>query len=153
MPETLCGFQDGPERSAEQLLTTIGPTLGVCIGFDPSYRSGGNTPPLLPGTQHPALVDTGATESCIDSSLAVLLHLPIVDRKALSGAHGKDEVNMHLAQIVIPSLSWTIVGQFAGVHLRAGGQPHFALIGRTFLRTFTMIYNGRTGSVTLTTQD
>ena len=152
MPEAMCGFQDGPNGSGEQLLTTIGPTLGVRIGFDQNYRTGGNAQPVLPEAQHPALVDTGATESCIDSSLAALLHLPIVDRKPLSGAHGQDEVNMHLAQIYVPSLSWVIVGQFAGVHLRAGGQPHFALIGRTFLRSFTMIYNGRTGSVTLTAQ-
>ncbi len=40
-------------------------------------------------------------------------------------------------------------GLFAGVHLVAGGQSHKALIGRTFLRSFTMIYNGRTGAVTL----
>ena len=43
-------------------------------------------------------------------------------------------------------------GRFAGVHLRAGGQPHFALIGRTFLEDFTMRYEGKTGMVTLSSE-
>ena len=56
---------------------------------------------------------------------------------------------LHLAQIYVPALGWTVFGQFAGVHLIAGGQLHYALIGRTFLRNFTMVYEGKTGSVTL----
>ena len=55
MPEAMCGFQDGPNGSGEQLLTTIGPTLGVRIGFDQNYRTGGNAQPVLPEAQHPAL--------------------------------------------------------------------------------------------------
>lgn len=96
-----------------------------------------------------ALVDTGAMESCIDSLLAAQLGLPIVDRRKVSGVHGSQEVNVHLAQVHVPSLKVTIYGAFAGVHLAAGGQAHNALIGRTFLRNFTMVYEGRTGTVTL----
>ena len=62
---------------------------------------------------------------------------------------GPHEFNYHLAQIYVPDLDHTIYGQFAGVHLAAGGQPHVALIGRTFLRDYTMTYEGRTGQVTL----
>lgn len=35
------------------------------------------------------------------------------------------------------------------IDLAAGGQAHLALIGRTFLRNFTMVYEGRTGTVTI----
>ena len=56
---------------------------------------------------------------------------------------------MHLAQIHVPDVNFTIYGEFAGVHLRAGGQPHDALIGRDFLQHFTMTYNGYSGSVDL----
>jgi predicted aspartyl protease len=96
-----------------------------------------------------ALVDTGASESCIDGTLAAALKLPVVDRRMTAGAHGAKEVNMHLAQIHIPSLKFTIYGAFAGVDLHAGGQIHSALIGRTFLQHFKMIYDGTTGSVEL----
>jgi hypothetical protein len=49
-----------------------------------------------------ALVDTGATESCIDSMLATQLGLPVADKRMVAGIHGSQEVSFHLAQIHIP---------------------------------------------------
>ena len=43
------------------------------------------------------------------------------------------KVTVHLAQIYVPSLDFTVYGRFSAVHLAAGGQAHQALIGRTFL--------------------
>ena len=77
------------------------------------------------------------------------LGLPIVDRQRVAGAQGASEVNRHLAQIYVPELDWVVYGAFAGVHLTAGGQPHVALIGRTFLENFTLTYEGPTGRVTI----
>jgi hypothetical protein len=88
-------------------------------------------------------------ESCIDSDLAMRLSLPVIDRRHLSGAHGAKEVNVHLAQVRAPALNFLLYGPFCAVDLAAGGQKHRALIGRTFLQHFTMIYEGRTGTVTL----
>jgi hypothetical protein len=67
----------------------------------------------------------------------------------ISGVGGRHEVNMYLAHVHIPSINFTIYGPFAGVSLIAGGQAHHALIGRTFLQNFTMIYEGRSGTVKL----
>ena len=153
MPTTKCGFDDSSEVSGADLLVQFGPTLFVDIGFDPTYVPSQGKPakPPTPGiTQVRALVDTGATESCIDSGLAMQLSLPIIDRRALGGVSGIHHANVHLAQIRVPSLLFTIYGAFAAVNLAAGGQPHLALIGRTFLRSFTMSYEGRTGTVTIT---
>lgn len=148
MANTNCGFNDMPGgASGATLLSCYGPTLGVNIGFDPSFKNVGVPVPGITAIR--ALVDTGAAESCIDSTLAAQLNLPIVDRRLISGAHGSQEVNIHLAQVHVPSLAFTIYGAFAGVHLAAGGQVHGALIGRTFLRHYTMNYEGRTGIVTL----
>jgi predicted aspartyl protease len=105
--------------------------------------------PNLPPQPLPALVDTGATESCIDSGLAMRLNLPIIDRRSVSGVHGAGAVNVHLAHVHIPSLASTLYGPFCAVDLVAGGQAHHALIGRTFLQHFTMTYDGRTGTVTV----
>jgi len=148
MPRTKCGFNDGPSGKGSDLLVTNGPTLFVDIGFDPAYRPHppGRVP--VPAVREVwALVDTGATESCIDSALAVQLALPIIDRRPIAGVGGRKEVNMHLAQIHISSLGFTLYGAFAAVDLAAGGQTHLALIGRTFLRHFTLIYTGSTGDV------
>ena len=144
MPTTHCGFPDQPNE-----LIRYGPTLYVDIGFDASFIPAEGSVPNLQAKLLPALVDTGAMESCIDSALAQVLNLPIVNRRNVSGAHGAAPVNVHLAHIYVPSLNHTIYGQFAGVHLTAGGQPHTALIGRTFLQRFTMTYNGATGDVVL----
>lgn len=153
MPETKCGFDtlaDGSVSGAE-LLIHYGPTLLVNIGFDEKWVFG-VIPDLAIKDVH-ALVDTGATESCIDDLLATQLNLPVIDEIEISGAGGAHKAKVYMAQIYIPSLDKTIYGSFAGVHLAAGGQSHLALIGRTFLRGFTMIYEGDTGAVLLRTND
>ena len=126
-----------------------GPTIAVEIGFDSNFQAGTGNRPLLRAGPLPALVDTGAAESCIDSALAVTLQLPVVDRQQISGVGGAVEVNVYLAQIYIPELQHVIHGTFSAVHLSTGGQPHYALMGRTFLRNYTMTYHGRNGTVTL----
>ena len=77
------------------------------------------------------------------------LNLPVLARRQVSGVGGTLDVNEYMAQIYVPELNFTILGPFAGVHLAAGHQPHYALIGRTFLQHFNMAYEGRTGSVIL----
>jgi hypothetical protein len=157
MAQTHCGFNDVPGgASAAVLLLAYRPTLFVNIGFDPNFQApttvSGPIPVSgpVPGiTEINALVDTGAGESRIDSLLASQLNLPIVDRRPISGVHGPQEVNMHLAQVHVPSLNFVIYGVFARVHLVAGGRIHKALIGRAFLGNNTMIYMGQTGTVTI----
>ena len=148
MPTTNAGFPDNSSDSGRDGLVFWGPTLWVQIGFDPAFMDIGAVP-SLPSQQHPALVDTGANYSCIDSALAISLSLPVVDRAPVSGVHGSEPVNFHLAQIHVPSLGWWVYGRFAGVHLSAGGQPHSAILGRVFLRDFVMFYDGRTGEVSI----
>jgi predicted aspartyl protease len=150
MARTRCGFSDSPQVSGRDLLAALGPTLLVDIGFDPSFKPAIPIQIPVPGIRDvQALVDTGAAESCIDSLLAAQLKLPIVDRRRIAGVGGAQEVNVHLAQVRVPSLDQTIYGAFAAVHLAAGGQAHLALLGRTFLQHFTMTYEGRTGTVTI----
>ena len=139
--EAECGFTSSLE------LVRLGPTLSVRIGFDTDYRPGKEI--NLPDTEYFALVDTGASLSCIDSSIAATLKLPVVDQMDIAGVQGKSKVNMHLAHILIPALEAIVYGRFAAVHLNAGGQPHSALIGRLFLNSCLMTYDGFTGSVTL----
>ena len=154
MPSADCGFINVPGGApGSVLLCAYGPTMLVNIGFDPSFRAGQTALPVAGIIGIRALVDTGAGESCIDSLLASQLNLPIIDRRTIAGVGGAQQVNIHLAQLHIPSLSWTIYGSFAGVHLSAGGQPHQALLGRTFLQHHTLIYTGTSGTVTISRPD
>lgn len=150
MPDAKCGFEQDSRGPGQQLLVQLGPTLLVDVGFDPDFKPGSGTNPTLQLKGSRALIDTGATQSCIDSGVAGALQLPIVDRQRVSGVGGVLEVNMHLAQIHIPELNLNIIGSFAGVELAAGGQPHIVLIGRTFLQHVTLLYEGTTGKVTIT---
>ena len=149
MVQTRCGFNDIPGGASGRVqLAAHGPTLLVTIGFDPAFNPAVHNPPPVAGLGgiH-ALVDSGASESCIDNLIAAQLNLPIVDRRQIAGVHGAQQVNMHLAQVHVTHLNFWIYGAFAGVDLAAGGQIHRALIGRTFLQNFTMVYEGRTGTV------
>lgn len=143
MPAANSGFANAYE------LNRNGPTIAVVIGIDPDYQPGAGRQPRLPPTRFPALVDTGAFESCIDAELAMALNLPVVSSRQVAGVGGPLVTNEYMAQIYLPELNFTILGPFAGVHLAAGGQPHYALLGRTFLRYFNMNYDGRTGAVVI----
>jgi hypothetical protein len=140
-----CGFA-GP--TARDLLIERGPTLYVDIGFDPAWRAG--RVPAAGKRRVPAQVDTGAIECFIDCDLAAELRLPITDRREIAGSIGSHEVDVYMAQVHVPSLGFTMYGQFAGVYLLQGGQDLRVLMGRTFLANFRLNYNGRSGKVTLT---
>ena len=141
MPTISCGF------SSPYQLTRRGPTISVEIGIDRDFQPGVGRRPNLPPDRYLALVDTGATESCIDLELAMALDLPVVSRGPVLGVGGVIETNDYRAQIHIPELNFTVTGPFAGVHIRSDGHPFYALLGRTFLRHFSMHYDGRTGAV------
>lgn len=147
MPRSECGFIDAGGVPAADLLRTFGPSTLVDIGFDPNYSHG--QVPQAAAQQIPALIDTGASESCVDDVLARKLRLPLVDRQSISGVGGIHRVNIYLAQLHAPHLDFTQYGRFAGVSLVAGGQAHQVLLGRTFLQSFIMIYDGPKGQVTL----
>ncbi len=143
-----CGFHTEPNGS--DLLGLHGPTILVDIGFDPAFQPGNDAVPVAAITNMPALVDTGASQTYIDTAVATALGLPIVYKETLSGSAGLHTVDVYLAQIHVPSLGLTIWGRIAGVNLVAGGQTHAALIGRTFLQYLVMHYDGPSGRVTLT---
>ena len=149
MTDVNCGFSDQPGRSGQRALALYGPTLLVEIGFDRAFRIGSPERPDIPDDLRPALVDTGATESCIDADFAREMGLPSRNRGEIAGIGGVITVPYYLAQIYVPGLDRTIYGQFAGINIQAGGQPCYALIGRDFLQNYTLVYQGRTGYVTL----
>jgi hypothetical protein len=147
MKTTQAGFKDGAGHRAPDLLVNLGPTLLVDIGFESVPNP--DLVPNLAAKRVRALVDTGATDSCIDNTLALSLQLPVIDQRTCSGIGGVTRVNMYLGLIYIPSLDHTLFQSFAGVQLQSGGQWHQALLGRTFLRPFVMRYEGATGEVTI----
>ncbi|WP_419317658.1 hypothetical protein ACN2C7_14410 [Caulobacter sp. ErkDOM-E] len=151
MAETQAGFKHGKSELAQDLLVRFGPTLLVDIGFKPIAIT--DNGPELEFRGLKALVDTGAGDSCIDSGIAGRARLPVIDQRVASGIGGATRVNIHMARLYIPSLKQMLFQPFAGVELETGGQWHQALLGRTFLRPYTLRYVGPTGEVVISHAD
>lgn len=147
MPAVECGFGNGAGDSGSRRLVEEGPTLQVQVSR--AAEDWGNAPAGgdLPAAAAAALVDTGASGCCVDVDLAERLGLAIVDRRTVSGIGGTVEVSIYRVQLRVPELNLLITDSMPGVYLAAGRQPHRVLIGRDFLRYFTMVYAGRAGSV------
>ena len=150
-----CGFRDEGRIPGRDLLIYFGPTLEVRVGFDiqfwlaQSANEADTIQPNLPPIPFPALVDTGATESCIDEALAEALELPVVDEVSIAGVGGAHQAQVYLAQIYIPELEIGYNGRVIGARLSDGDQIHRVLIGRNFLQHLRLVYDGPSGSVAI----
>lgn len=151
MSKTNCGFHG--DANGPILLVQRGPAVWVDVGFDPEFRPNQNKPPKAGITNIEALIDTGAVESVIDSALAERLNLPIVNRRNVAGATAAMEVNVHLAQIHIPSLRFTQNGSFCGLPLVATGFHYSVIVGRTLLQYLFLSYDGPSATVTISFED
>lgn len=167
MPIANCGFPlatpvpgtDPPQFiSGRDALVMKGPTTGVEIGFNPDFfhsDPAAQQQHFATALAQPAaklveaLIDTGASDSCIDEELAQQLQLPLIDQEDGSGIGGKETFNVYLGHIRIVALGIIQYGRFMGVKLRAGNQPHQALLGRTLFQGMILFYDGRDGSVRL----
>ena len=131
MPILEAGFINDDGKADPNQLILYGPTIQVSIGH---FRDAGESSSVPKEDVYAhALVDTGATESCIDISLAQELELPIVDIVTISGSDGAKIHDVYIAQIHIADFG-TQYGKFAGVDLDGGGQPHRALLGGLFYK-------------------
>ncbi len=144
MPLTECGFADAQGRPDAQALITNGPTIEVVVSspLDSAQQA-------TASRSVPALIDTGASHSCIDEDLATQLGLPIVDIAQMSGIGGIQDYNVYLADIHVPHLLSNLKGRFSAVKLTQGGQPHAVLLGRDFLQNTIMFYDGLRAQVTI----
>lgn len=96
-----------------------------------------------------ALIDTGATSTCIDDAAAAKLGLPTIDVVTVASAsHASTQQNVHPIQIEVTGLPITISAPRA-IAAPLAAQGLLVLIGRDVLQHCTLFYNGLTGSFTL----
>jgi hypothetical protein len=146
------GFKSGKDGATPgDLLERLGPTLLVDIGL--KSRSIAGDQPDLPLKGVRALIDTGAGGDCIDDELARSLGLPMTDEGEISGIGGRQHAFIYTARIFVPQLNRLLFQPFTGVKLQEGQQWHRVILGRTFLRPFSMRYDGPTGVVDISDYD
>ena len=100
---------------------------------------------LVSGT---ALIDTGASVTCIDQSAARKAGLAIVDSGGISSAtHANEIVPIFAGRLDIHGLSPVETFGAYGVNLES--QNLIALIGRDLLASCVLVYNGTDDSFSL----
>lgn len=136
---------ENPKVAPELVLAEVGPTIQVLVGPAPPTEDNGRV--HFKGEETAALIDTGATSSCIDEKLARKLGLTPIDRQEIGGIKGKKEHIIYLGMIYVPPpLKKHRKGPFIGVNME-GRQP--VLLGRDFLRGCILIYNGTNGTISI----
>ena len=96
-----------------------------------------------------ALIDTGATSTCIDDTAAATLNLPVVDVVTVASAsHASTQQNVHPIQIEVVGMPITIAAPRA-IAAPLAAQGLLVLIGRDVLQHCTLFYNGLSGSFSL----
>lgn len=95
-----------------------------------------------------ALIDTGASNSCIDEQAAKKLGLPVIDVGFMvSASHEKVPCNIYPILITTPIVSFNLPRAMGAA---LSGHGLVAIIGRDLLQTCTLFYNGVAGQFTLT---
>ena len=153
---------DGDSRPAPEILARYGPIIQVTIHLpDLVQRAyserGDEVPAPVNGI---ALIDTGATITCIDRKAAEKASLPVTGVTTMSSAsHANQECPTYASKIVFPSINFTVEnamganltslgGKVIDTDINAGNDL-IVLLGRDFLANAILIYNGPTGAFSL----
>jgi len=104
-----------------------------------------------------ALLDTGATMTCVHEPLLTDLGLKPVGVVTSGTAAGPVQQSVYMVRLIFPVLGWTVDLQVAGVDLTGQTppldppQPIIALLGRNLLTQCVLIWNGPGGFWTIAT--
>lgn len=94
-----------------------------------------------------ALIDTGASNTCIDEQAAKELQLPVIDVANMqSASHEKHSCNVYPVQIITPVVT---LNSQRTMGAALASQGLLVLIGRDVLQTCNLFYNGPAGQFTL----
>jgi predicted aspartyl protease len=132
-------------------LTQRGPVVQVTVSIGQAIaqqilQQGGTLPPPVSGL---ALIDTGATSTCVDDAAAQQLQLPAIDVVTIASAsHSSTEQNVYPISVEVVGLPIAINAPRAiGAPLQPQGL--LVLIGRDLLQHCVLVYNGISGSFSL----
>ena len=136
---------------AQAVLTQRGPIVQVSVSVGQQIaaqvlQAGGTLPAPVSGL---ALIDTGASVTCVDQDAANQLQLPAIDVvQVASASHAAVDQNVYPIQVEVVGLPITVNAPRAiGAALAAQGI--LVLLGRDVLQHCVLVYNGTAGSISL----
>lgn len=123
--------------------------VSVSVGeqlAEPILQAGGTLPAPVSGL---ALIDTGATSTCVDQAAAERLGLPAIDVvNVASASQASTQQNVYPIRLEVVGLPIAINAPRAiGAPLEAQGI--LVLLGRDVLQHCVLVYNGTVGSFSL----
>lgn len=130
-------------------LLRVGPRIPIAVARPSMLPNGNFGIPAEGFIDTEAIIDTGATRTVVEPDFALRIGLRLVDPAAkVARVGGIDTVAVYVAAIRFPPELPTVrlVRVFAAPLLE---QPVRCLIGRDILQRWRMVYDGRTGEVTL----
>lgn len=130
------------DRSAE--LAALGPIIDIVIRSPQLPAQADRQPHQREATPARGLIDTGATDVCIDVTLAAELGLIWTGREQVGVAGGASIMADVFAGILeVPELGFSeMVPLYA---LKTRRPTHDVLLGRSFLRNFIVTFDGPQG--------
>lgn len=148
-------YLDAKKDPLPKALQDVGAILPVEVDipkalFDLLTAKKQSTPSAIPGV---ALIDTGATKSCVDHLVLSGLGIKPIGLVKIGTAKGATQCQIFPARLRFPSLRLVVdFSSMAGVNLRGQviqGTPLIALVGRDVLARCLFIYSGPNGYYTL----
>lgn len=126
-----------PTHAAGPSVIIPGHVLDVIIHREPGAKSEDGVRDFF---EAGALIDTGASDNCIDYRIAQALKLRVIDQRTISTVGGPVEVNVYLGVFEIPVLGFKkMMRLFAP---RIDRLNYQVLIGRSVLKEYLLTFDG-----------
>jgi len=124
-------------QTTAQAVTFEGNVLDVIVHREPGAAAEEGVPVFH---EAGALIDTGASDNCIDFRIAQALKLRAIDQRTISTAGGPIQVNVYLGIFEIPLLGFKkMMRLFAP---RIDRLNYQVLIGRSVLKEYLVTFDG-----------
>lgn len=119
------------------VITIEGIVIDVIIHREPKAVSEEGVPAFY---ESAAMIDTGASDTCIDYRIAHALKLRQIDQRTIGTVGGPIEVAVFLGELEIPQLGFRRLDRFFAPKIDRIN--YSMLIGRSVLREFIFTYDG-----------
>jgi hypothetical protein len=134
-----------------QALAARGPILQVEIHLPTPlaqhYQNVGT--PLPQPTVGLAMVDTGASKTCVDGNVIASMAVPPLNQIQIHTPAGLTSQYLYPARLVFPGTPLPSIDFSSVVGSQLSAQGIVALIGRDVLQHFLLVYNGPAGMFSL----
>jgi predicted aspartyl protease len=142
--------EGGETEPAPEVLAMQGPVLPVLLSISEEVQQAlmSEGKPIPEPVTGLALIDTGATFTCVDETAARRAGLPIRGTaKMASASHPEHEVPVFAGRISMDGIN---INTSAAMGADLSGFPDLvALIGRDMLQNCLFVYDGNAGSISL----